>query len=61
LYNLKDDPYEAVNLYGQYPEKQKELDDILQKYRGKIGPYPELGWIHKKVLENNRKKKEASK
>jgi arylsulfatase A-like enzyme len=61
MYNLKDDPYEAVNLYGQYPEKQKELDGILQKYRGEIGPYTELGWIHKKVLENNRKKKEASK
>jgi arylsulfatase A-like enzyme len=55
LYNLKDDPYETVNVYGQYPELQKEMDDILQSYRSEIGPYPELGWIHKKVLEQRKK------
>ncbi|MDW7692906.1 arylsulfatase [Flammeovirgaceae bacterium SG7u.111] len=57
LYNLKNDLYEAINVYGQYPEIQHELDDILKSYRAEIGPYPELGWIHKKVLEERRKSK----
>lgn len=58
LYNLNDDRNEARNVYGEYPEIEKELDDILQKYRAEIGPYPELGWIHKKVLENRKKQQQ---
>ncbi len=61
LYNLKKDPYQTINVYGQYPEVQKELDKILQKYRAEIGPYPELGWIHKKVLEKQKQKKKQNK
>jgi len=57
LYNLKVDPYQATNVYGQYSAIQKELHELLVGYRAEIGPYPELGWIHKKVLERKRKKK----
>ena len=57
LYNLNEDLYETVNVYGQYPEIQKELDDILKSYRAEIGPFPELGWIHKRVLERQKKNK----
>lgn len=56
LYNIRKDPYQTVNVYGQYPEIEKELDEILQSYRAEIGPYPELGWIHKKVLEARKRK-----
>lgn len=55
LYNIKKDPYQTTNVYGQYPETQKELNDILISYRAEIGPYEELGWIHKRVLEKRRK------
>ncbi len=61
LYNVKEDLYQTVNVYAQYPEIVKELDVILKSYREEIGPYPELGWIHKKVLENKIKQQEASK
>jgi arylsulfatase A-like enzyme len=37
LYNIKEDPYETTNVYGQYPEIQKELNDILLSYRAEIG------------------------
>jgi len=60
LYNIKEDPYQTENVYAQHPEIAKELDTILQRYRADIGPYPELGWIHQKVLEA-RKKKNAQK
>lgn len=56
LYNIRKDPYQTENVYGQYPEIEKELDEILQSYRAEIGPYPELGWIHKKVLEARKRK-----
>lgn len=56
LYNLEEDPYQTTNVYGQHPEIQKELNDILISYKAEIGPYPELGWIHKRVLEKRRKK-----
>lgn len=57
LYNIKKDPYQTTNLYGQYPETQGELHDILISYRAEIGPYPELGWIHKRILERKKKNK----
>lgn len=55
LYNLKEDPYQTINVYTQNSDIVGELDDILKQYRAEIGPYPELGWIHKKVLENRKK------
>ncbi len=32
LFNLKDDPSETKNVYNQYPDKYKELRDLLIKY-----------------------------
>ncbi len=32
LYNIKNDPGEVSNLYGQNPEKAKELESLLKKY-----------------------------
>lgn len=57
LYNIKKDPYQTTNIFGQYPKIQKELNDILISYRAEIGPYPELGWIHKRILEQKKKNK----
>ncbi|WP_082379317.1 sulfatase-like hydrolase/transferase [Pseudalgibacter alginicilyticus] len=57
LYNLKDDPSQTTNVYGQHLKIQKELHEILISYRAEIGPYPELGWIHKRILERKRKNK----
>lgn len=57
LYNIKEDPYQTTNVYGQHPEIESELNDILMSYRVEIGPYPELGWIHKRVLERKKNKK----
>lgn len=33
LYNLRADPSETTNLYQQYPEKVKELNDVLKKFQ----------------------------
>ena len=33
LYNLEKDPVQAVNLYGRYPEKAKEMKALLEKVR----------------------------
>ncbi len=32
LYNMKDDPSEQTNLYDKYPEKVKELTELLKRY-----------------------------
>lgn len=36
LYNLKNDISESTNLYSQYPEKVKELSDIMDNYNQTI-------------------------
>jgi hypothetical protein len=33
LFNMKNDPEQRVNLYNQYPEKVKELEQLLEEYR----------------------------
>ncbi len=33
LFNMKDDPEQRINLYGNYPEKIKELAELLKSYR----------------------------
>ena len=33
LFNMKDDPEQGVNLYEKYPEKIKEMGELLQEYR----------------------------
>ncbi|MGI6455429.1 MAG: sulfatase family protein [bacterium] len=33
LYNLADDPGEEQNLYAEYPEMVRELDDLLERYK----------------------------
>ncbi len=33
LFNMKEDPEQHLNLYEKYPEKIKEMDIVLQKYR----------------------------
>jgi arylsulfatase A-like enzyme len=48
LYNLKDDPYQQVNVYKQHPEKVSEMDAVLKKWRGKIPQTQRLGWINLK-------------
>lgn len=55
LYNLKEDPAQTHNLFGQEPEVQQELKEILISYRDSIGPYPELGWIHSEVIKRRKK------
>lgn len=35
LYNLEDDPAEQQNLYNDYPEKVKELSQLLARIRGR--------------------------
>ncbi|MEQ8556510.1 MAG: arylsulfatase [Cyclobacteriaceae bacterium] len=57
LYDLEKDPYQAENVVLQNPEVKQELQQILDEYRGKIGPYPKLGWIHKEVLEEQAKRR----
>ncbi len=56
LYNLEEDPYQRVNVFGQHPQLEQELDEILQSYRKEIGPYPKLGWINVDVV--NRRKQQ---
>lgn len=45
LYDLSSDLYQAINLYDREPEVVKDLESILNLWRNKTGPYPELGWI----------------
>jgi arylsulfatase A-like enzyme len=33
LYNLSEDPYEQKNLWGEHPEKVKELKQLLEKFK----------------------------
>jgi arylsulfatase A-like enzyme len=33
LFNMKKDPEQRENLYEKYPEKNKEMDQMLQQYR----------------------------
>jgi len=30
LYNIADDPFEQVDLWGDYPEKVQEMNQILE-------------------------------
>jgi len=33
LFNMKNDPEQRVNLYEKYPEKVKEMEQLLDEYR----------------------------
>lgn len=33
LFNMKDDPEQRVNLYEEFPDKIREMDQLLQEYR----------------------------
>ena len=46
LYDLENDPSQAVNVFDQNPEVVKDLRSLLAHYRSVIGPHPELGWIN---------------
>ena len=35
----------TTNVYPQYPEVVERLQALLESYRQKIGPQPNLGWI----------------
>lgn len=48
LYNLKDDPSQAINVHDKYPEKVAELVGILKTWRSRIPDTPRLGWINKR-------------
>ncbi|MDA0350313.1 MAG: arylsulfatase [Verrucomicrobia bacterium] len=37
LYNLKDDPTQSINLYGEYPERVQEMKSLLKEAK-KINP-----------------------
>lgn len=58
LYDLEKDPYQSENVVAQNLEVKQELQQILNEYRGKIGPYEKLGWIHKEVLERQAKRRQ---
>jgi len=51
LYDLKNDPYQKTNLYSKHPKVVKEMDDLLNQYRKKIGPGPRLGYIAKRKIK----------
>jgi len=40
LYNIKEDPYEKNNLASQYPEKVKEMDEIMKRMHKPSVNYP---------------------
>ncbi len=46
LYKLSEDPKQENNVYDVYPTIVKELGELLDSYREKIGPHEELGWIN---------------
>lgn len=48
LYDLETDPYQTTNVYSEHPQVVKELDDLLNQYREKIGPGPALGYVAKR-------------
>jgi len=48
LYDLSEDPFQAINVYGQHPDVVEELQGILNTYRKNTGPYQELGWIDRR-------------
>ncbi len=48
LYDLKADPYQAVNVHDDHPEVVAELRPILESWRGKIQKTKPLGWINLK-------------
>jgi arylsulfatase A len=45
LYDLEKDPCQTTNVYREHPRVVRELEGIVQDYRGEIGPYESVGWI----------------
>jgi len=56
LYNLEKDPAQSVNVFGQYPELEQEMKQILEEYRSMTGSGPRLGWIIIDAVRNRQKK-----
>lgn len=62
LYDLEKDPYQSQNVVEQNPKVKAELQEILDGYRGNIGPYEKLGWINLEAFaERDRKRLEQQK
>lgn len=57
LYDLEKDPYQLENIVTQHPEVKQELQQVLAKYRKKIGPYSKLGWINKEAVAAREKRR----
>jgi len=56
LYNLEKDPAQSLNVFGEHPEVEQEMQQILEDYRSKTGPEPKVGWINiEAVIKRNRK------
>lgn len=54
LYDLEKDLAQSMNVLGQHPELEKELQQIVAGYRDMIGPYPRLGWINRKQVVDSK-------
>ena len=46
LYDLKTDPYQAINVHNERPEVVAELSSLLERWRREIPNSPRLGWIN---------------
>jgi arylsulfatase A len=46
LYDLAQDPQQAVNVYDNHPEVVQQLAAIVAEYRNRMGPCEPLGWIN---------------
>ncbi|MDX2431742.1 MAG: hypothetical protein QNK35_12470, partial [Bacteroides sp.] len=57
LYNLEKDPAQSVNVFGQHPEVEQEMKQILEEYRSKTGAEPRLGWINIEAVRKQQSKK----
>ena len=56
LYSLEKDPAQSFNVFGQYPEVEQEMKQILDDYRNMTGPYPRVGWINSETVKKRQGK-----
>ena len=46
LYNLETDLYQSTNLFHDFPEKVRQLEELLNSYRRHIPEEKTIGWIN---------------
>ena len=51
LFDLESDPHETNNLLGSHPEKVKELTNLIEKWRQKVGDKDPLSVIKPQPLK----------